>query len=188
MGIVIDADCFHALFNERNKLHSKFKPVRSLIEEGRLVMVYGGAMYLKQMEDARVTDAVANWWRIGRAKRVCHKSVDENERGLINSIGYHRTKKGKFNDHHLIAIVIVSKCRLVCTKERDNNDHLTRRQHYPRGCHVPFLFTNRTNPRLLSRKGVMVDPQNTCQCDFYRSGRCKLEEGSSIKTVSIVRR
>lgn len=69
-----------------------------------------------------------------------------------------------FDDPHLPAIVIVSKCKVICSCDTRSVKFVTLPQLYPKGIDVPKYYTSKRNIDLLSDKYVhnCYKPLNKC--------------------------
>jgi hypothetical protein len=91
----------------------EFEPVyRSLFGDGRPEqnLVYGGALASEYDKSGRISRAVQELLRTGRARREDDKAVDAETRCT--------KPQCKSNDPHVIALARVSGVRLLCTHDR----------------------------------------------------------------------
>jgi hypothetical protein len=86
-------------------------------------MIYGGTKYLTELR--RVVRILGLLTELKKSNRVCEipaRHVDPVEQEIID-----RVDSNAYNDEHLVAIVIVTGCRVVCTRD-DGAIELLKRQ------------------------------------------------------------
>jgi len=83
--------------------------------------------------------------KMNKVVRVKDDEVDNWEKKI-------KTKKrqSKFNDEHIIAIVIASGCVLVCTKDSASIPFIKDRVFYPKSCKKPKIYSGIRNKNLLT--------------------------------------
>lgn len=126
MCLVIDTCCLVKVFDPRNKQHDNFVPVWEWINHGRGRMIYGGTKYLAELR--RVTTVlrlITELSRRGRVKILSRAGVDTIAQEVKEQVD-----DGNFDDEHLVAIVIVSRCHVVCTDDRRAMPYLKRKELY----------------------------------------------------------
>ena len=135
----------------------EFEPVyRSLFGEGRPEqnLVYGGALASEYDKSGRISSAVQELLRTGRARREDDAEVNR-ETGQIRA-------RCKSNDPHIIALARVSGVRLLCTHDRRSGLMADFKKKSlvdgPRG--KVYTKNTRGNLRLLSAK---------CKCKRCRA-------------------
>ena len=145
MAIIVDTNCFSRVFSRTNKEHKDFEPVLDWIIYGDGFLVYGGSKYRFELEQS------LTFVKIFRMLRDYHKAVvfpdaliDEYQKlyeSLIND--------PNFDDPHLPAIVRVSKCRLICTKDDRSKPFVTSPALYPKRFHAPKYYMGLRDKNLL---------------------------------------
>jgi hypothetical protein len=137
MCIIIDTVCFSKVFDPTNAEHDRFQPVFSWVMDGDGSIIYGGTKYRSEISE--------------RIKKFGRLLVDlERKRRLIKlddslvDAEVVRLKKlepdEEFNDPHIVAMVVVSKCCVVCTDDTRSLPYLTNRKLYPRGTKPPNVY------------------------------------------------
>ncbi len=145
MCLIVDTNVAHlALCHPADP---EFEPVyRSLFGEGRPEqnLVYGGALASEYDKSGRISSAVQELLRTGRARREDDKAVDAETRCV--------KPQCKSNDPHIIALARLSGVRLLCTHDRRSGliaDFKEKRLvDKPRG----KVYTKQRNSHLLSAK------------------------------------
>ena len=145
MGIVIDSNTLCSVFDGQNKGHSKFKPVLKWILKNHGKMVYGGTKYNGELlRIRRIRRIVLELKRAGKAKSLSCDEVDKEERRAMRKI-VHRS----FNDQHIIAIVIVGRCRFICSGDKKSFRFFKRRSLYQKDLRVPKIYSGLSSSRIL---------------------------------------
>ena len=114
-------------------------------------LVYGGTTYKNELIKVRYALNIIQ--RAHSLKRnkiiVCDdKSVDMNEKRIKGLI----TNKD-FDDPHLIALVNVANCKVICTNDSRFHAYISIKQLYNKGVNIPSLYYNHTkHKQLLSKK------------------------------------
>jgi hypothetical protein len=152
MCLVIDACCIAKVFDRGNRQHLNYAPVLEWVSNGNGCMIYGGTKYGIQLRGLpRYLGIIAELQRRGRAIVLPQAHVDAIADTLRAGI-----TDPDFNDEHLIAIVIVSRCRVVCTEDKVAIVYLKRRQFY--SCHGmkrPKIYQSSRNRNLCCDENVV---------------------------------
>lgn len=150
MCIVIDTNALSSVFSSGATDHAEFKPVRDWIIEDRGKVVYGGKKYRKELKAARkYYSLLLEFDKARKEVCVCDARVDEEQHRMEQLVG-----DDKFDDAHLAAIVSVSGCKLVCTKDKSSHHFLGDASLYPRRGLRPRLYSGLRNERLLCNKNI----------------------------------
>lgn len=114
MCLIIDACCIANVFDVTNKNHGDFSPVYSWVCKGPGKIIYGGNKYKEELKQCkRYLPILVELSRQGRVVLLDDEAVNTEEE-LVKQ----RETDPDFDDPHLIAIVIISKCRVICTNDR----------------------------------------------------------------------
>lgn len=143
MLIVIDTDVLCSTFDEQNSNHNKFKPVFKQIRRNKARMVYGGSKYKKELARLRkITRLVSELRKAGRARELCCSKVDEEEKNVKRNV-----TRRSFNDHHIIAIVIVGRCNFICSCDKRAHPFFKDKNLYPSNMSVPRIYSGLSSAR-----------------------------------------
>lgn len=116
MCIVIDSNVIPCVFNSQASDHQEFRPVFAWIRQGRGKIVYGGTRYKKELSELRnylgILAELKRKSKVVIIDEVNNISVDSVEDYLSQ-----RIVRSDFNDHHIVAILIISGCKLVCSND-----------------------------------------------------------------------
>jgi hypothetical protein len=149
MCIVID-NCVKArVFDSANAEHHLFKPVYEWIISGDGKLVYGGTTYRDEALAGAFGKLVLELKKTGKAINVGDAAVDAVEgqvRAAIND--------PDFDDPHIVAILKVSKCRLVCTSDKRGNKYFTHRKFFPSRARRPQLYLGLADARKLCSRNI----------------------------------
>lgn len=149
MGVVIDTCCLAKVFDPGNTEHFRFAPVWDWINVGNGRMIYGGTKYLAELSQmVRFLRLMTDLSRRGRVIVLPKENVDEIEDKVKRKVG-----DGSFNDEHLVAIVIASGCRVICTDDHKAMPYLKRADLYADyDLKRPFIYTNQNHGRVCCDK------------------------------------
>lgn len=155
MCIIIDTSTFGFVFDQKNKRHQDFASVLEWILYDKGKIVYGGSKYLKELKGA------VAYLRLFTLFQQCHKiiqidtdDVDKKENEytqLINNC--------KFDDQHIVAIVSVSGCRIVCTDDKRAMPFIKKSTFYQKG-RTPKIYSSLKNKCLLCDKNIPKQYRN----------------------------
>lgn len=150
MAIIVDTNCFSRVFCRKNKEHIEFKPILDWIINGSGFLVYGGKKYNDELIKA---SKFRRFFRLlkdyKKAIRFPDAPIDEYQKKYESVI-----KDKDFDDPHLPAIVLVSKCRLICTRDLRSQPFVTSPDNYPKGFHVPHYYTGLKDECLLCNANI----------------------------------
>jgi hypothetical protein len=135
MCLVIDANTIGKVFDRRNADHARFKPVCSWVTSGDGSVIYGGTKYLEELGKGRYLGLYTELLRVRRAVRIDTKAVDDRS-VLVKA----KVTDKAFNDEHIVALVGLSRCCLVCTDDIKSLPYLRRKDLYPDGVKAPNIY------------------------------------------------
>jgi hypothetical protein len=154
MCALIDANCLSKVFDPTNSEHANYLPVWKWINEARGArMIYGGSTYLKGLGRLRrILGLVVELRRKNRVVVLSTADVDTIEHEIINTIG-----SSGHEDEHLVAIVIVSGCRVVVTGDDAAIQLLKRTELYQgREAKVPRIYQRTEHEHLCCEDNVIT--------------------------------
>jgi hypothetical protein len=151
MCLVIDACCLANVLNPADIFHPRFAPVFEWVFSGKGRMIYGGTKYKNELSRlSKYLGLVAELERKGKVVRVSDVEVDALAETLKADVG-----EAGFDDEHLIAIVIVSRCFIVATNDTRAKSYLKRRAFYScRGLRRPKIYSSERNKDLCCDKHI----------------------------------
>lgn len=150
MAIIVDTNCFSRVFCRDNKEHGEFAPVLEWIIRGNGFLVYGGSKYKQELKDAM------KFMRFFNLLKAAKKAVsfDDDTIDKLQTKYEQLINDPDFDDPHLPAIVLVSKCRLICTKDRRSYRFVTSPGMYPKRFHVPMYYSGLQDVGKLTDKNI----------------------------------
>jgi hypothetical protein len=113
MNVVIDANLFSSITNPKAPDHLEFAPVLEYIAFGNGKLAYGGSRYETE------TNSNVKFLRFLRYLDGARRTVeaDKNEVDNTEDILKEEFKRADFDDHHIIAIVILTRSRVICSTD-----------------------------------------------------------------------
>ncbi len=150
MPVIIDTNCFACVFSSKNKHHLEFKPILEWIIKGNGIMIIGGTKYEKELiKDFTYQKIIRLLREIGKVKQGNTLQIDNQEKEIKKKL----IQKG-FNDQHLVAMVIVTKCRIICSNDKESIQFVTLKNLYPKGALHPVYYSSSKNKSLLCDKYI----------------------------------
>lgn len=151
MCIVIDVNRIPSVFNPDTSDHHEFRPILDWIESRNTMVVYGGKKYKSELSKMpRYLPILSEMRKAGLAYEADEASVDLVEQEICE-----KTYHTDFNDQAIIAIVIVSRCRLICSNNERHFPFFKECSLYPRHFKRPRIYTGRRNIDLLNDKHIL---------------------------------
>lgn len=151
MCIIIDTCSFSSVFDSQAVDHCEFKPLLKWLTQGRGKIVYGGSKYKSELRKAhKYFRFFAEFKRAGKLVEVNCDDVDCHEKNVISCVA-----DTSCDDPHLIAIVIVSGCCLICSADKRSYKFVKQTNLYPKGVSKPKLYTKSKNANLLTDKYIV---------------------------------
>jgi len=150
MCIIIDVNTFTAVFNRLNSAHNNFKPVHDWIIYGKGKIVYGGAKYKAELKIFRKYMRFLKILKdVGKIVEVSDEDVNRHQLEIDLTL-----TNTRFNDSHLIAIIIASGCKLICSNNSRHFPYIRRREFYPNHIEPPRIYSSSRNRDLLNDTNI----------------------------------
>jgi hypothetical protein len=149
-----------AVFDVKNGRHFDFVPVRQFLADKRGFMVMGGTQYRNELAEAgRYLALIIELKKNGEllVRTVPDETVDK-----VAAIVRRLCPDRDFDDPHLVALVRVSKCRLLCTLDKRAMPYLKKRKLYDKGRDRPSIYSNASNAELLEDRRLTDECVKTC--------------------------
>jgi predicted nucleic acid-binding protein len=151
MCIVIDANAIAYVFNPKNSKHRSFKPVLDWIVYGKGKVVYGGTKYKKELARASsYLKLILELIKIRKLVEINGKLIDRAEHEIKQ-----RVKSKNLDDPHIIAIFIVSSCRLFCSADKRADRFVQDSSFYPKKHKMPKIYRGLKHRHLLCEKNIV---------------------------------
>lgn len=150
MPIIVDTNCLANVFSRNTVKHEDFEPVLNWILYGKGILIYGGSKYKAELKKAN------KYLKIFRLLKEVGKAFSGNDNNIDNiQTEIEKTKETeKFNDVHLVAISIDTRCRLICSEDSSSIKYVTDKKYFPKGFAKPVYYTSVCNTDLLCDKYV----------------------------------
>lgn len=155
MCIVIDTNAIASVFNRDSCHHTEYIPVLEWILKGNGKVVFGGTKYKSEIPP-KYFSILNELKRAAKAVEVNTQQVDENQQ-IVEAIISHRD----FDDAHLVAIIIVSRCKLICSEDARADIFIKDRRLYPKRFPKPKIYRNLKHVKLLCDQNI-VDICKSC--------------------------
>ena len=150
MCVIIDTNCLASVFERTSEKHDQFAPVLAWILSGKGKLIFGGSKYIEELRKTPKYLRIINIFKdFGKVVQVDKMKVDTEQERIEAII----TDKD-FDDPHLPAIVIVSKCKVICSGDTRSIRFVTQPHLYPKGIDVPKYYTSNKNTDLLCDKYI----------------------------------
>jgi hypothetical protein len=154
MCIIVDINTLASVFNQKSDNHIEFRPVREWILEGKGKIVFGGTKYMNELGKTKYLKLFRNLKSANKAVHIPDEEVNKQEL-LISE----QESDPDFDDPHIIAIAIVSKCLLVCSVDARSYPFIKNSKLYPPHISRPKIYSSSSNKDLL--------------CDWHIADCCK---------------
>lgn len=143
MCLVIDTCCLSMVFDPKNKNHRDYIPVLNWIN-GKGRMIYGGTKYNEELgKAARYLAFVTELSRKRRTIQIPNSTVDQIAAELKR-----KCPEAKFDDEHIVALVLASRCCVVCTNDSVAIAYLKSAELFPEGSR-PKIYRGRPSHKAL---------------------------------------
>ena len=151
MCVIVDTNTFSPVFNVKDQKHPEFKPVMDWILHGKGILVVGGTKYMAELKKSshylRLILMIKKF--TNKVLHVDDKEVDAQQKTIEKSI-----QNRDFDDPHLPALVIVSRCQLICSCDDRSVKFVTNSTLYPKGIITPRYYMGIRNKDLLCDKYI----------------------------------
>ena len=117
MCLIIDANVIAIVLEPEPR--EDYLPVRKALDQKRAVMVYGGKLAEEYLAVRRIMGMLKEFDRKGIARKISDEKVNKATE-QVKRDGYCIS-----NDHHIIALSLVSNVRLLCSEDSDLNTDFT---------------------------------------------------------------
>jgi len=149
MCLIIDTCTFHSVFGEHTEHYEKYAPIRGWLA-GRGKIVVGGSKFDEELKRGGMLGILGEYQRKNRLVRMDTAEVDQAAvlvKGLVT--------KADFNDEHLVALVRISKCRVVCSDDKAASRYLWSKALYPRRFKRPKIYRTARNADLCCHEHIV---------------------------------
>lgn len=167
MAIIIDANCIANVFSKKSANHEEFKPVLNWILLGKGLMIYGGSQYKKELaKTSKYLPIIRLLKDVGKAIEGCKEDIDKYQEKVEQL-----RDNMDFDDPHLPAIVVVTKCKIICSEDTRSIPYVQNGKYYPKSFTTPVYYTSSKNKDLLTDKYVDNSLKPLCKLNKFESER-----------------
>lgn len=155
MSIVIDSNTLSLVFCPTP--NDDFGPIKEWVVQGAGRIVVGGTKYKEELR--RVSQAlrfVNELNKIGKVLIVSDHDVDRLEEGIKKIVS------PKCDDPHLIALIGVSRCPLICSRDKRADEFLSDCNLYPWKTFRPKIYKGKRHADKLL---INENANAKCFCD-----------------------
>lgn len=151
MCIILDTNCFGDIFKSNSPRYSEYKPVLEWILTGKGKFIIGGTKYLEELKKhSAARRFMVNLRKFTNKLVLLEQNKVDQEQKRIEGL----LQDPDFDDPHLPAMVIVSRCRLICSRDSRSVKYVTNRKLYPKDIKVPKYYTGAHNKGLLCDENI----------------------------------
>lgn len=152
MCVIIDTNVLTSILLPTSQDHSKFEPVYKWIFDGKGKIVWGGSKYFGELNKhgryyVKLFTLLQNNRKV---HQIPTEKVDKTEEELKRNF-----PDPKINDHHLASIVINSKCRIICTNDKESYPFLKNPSVYPSDVSRPKIYRSIRNANLIDDRHIV---------------------------------
>ena len=168
MAIILDTNCFANVFSRNSAKHNEFKPVLDWVVKGKGLFIYGGTQYISELSTCSQFLPIFRELRlVGKVLEIEKNKVDSRQEEIRTKI-----PDEEFDDKHLPAIIIESKCRLICSDDKRSIKYVTEPTLYPKGISKPKYYTGSSNANILCDDNI--DKSLKPLCKLNKASREKI--------------
>ena len=150
MCVVADPPTFIPMFKPSDAEHAEFAPVAQWVMKGAGKFVIGGSTYRTQLRAvSSIVGVLLELEKLGKVLRYSDVDVDP-ERCTPNGL----SGSEYFDDAHLVALVRLTKCKVVCVRDKRSHKFLRASHLYQSPKDRPKLYTREKNKSLLCPKNI----------------------------------
>lgn len=142
MGVLIDANTIPSVFGKAGD-RDDFRPILAWIIKGKAKVIVGGSTYRDELKE--MSSYLKLFAELSKLRKV--HSAGDADVDLLEAKIKADEKSRDFDDPHLIAIVICSGCRVLCTNDVRCFKFVTNAKLYPKSNDRPSIYTNCGNHR-----------------------------------------
>lgn len=151
MCIVIDTNTIVSIFDPSNQAHEQFKPILDWIISGKGKIVIGGTRYRHEIFFGikKYNRLLKHLLRMRKVVEISDPEVDAAET-RIRSL----EPSSDFDDAHILALLDVSGCMLICSKDKRAYPFLKKMELYASRKERPKIYESLRNEDLLCEANI----------------------------------
>lgn len=157
MTIVVDVNTLSSVFNPKDTKYNDFSYVAQWIENNKGFLVYGGSKYKQELARMpRYLTLVTELRKRGKAIAILDAPVDIQEKFVQQA-----TNGSDCDDPHIIALLGVSRCPLLCSRDTRSFQFIKNKTLFPKNAPSVRIYSGARNRDLLIRTDS-GNLSNTC--------------------------
>jgi predicted nucleic acid-binding protein len=150
--LVVDTNTFSSISNADSNDHNEFKPILQWIKNAKgACFVYGGSKYKEELLKVRSMIFLLDQFKKANKVVTIDGALIDAYEAKLKTINHQEA----FNDKHLVAIIEVSNCRLLCTKDEAAMPFIKDEQFYETSS-PPKLYSGARNRDLLISGNIVA--------------------------------
>jgi predicted nucleic acid-binding protein len=147
MCIIIDTNTLANVFDPTSINHQDFRPVNEWVINGGGKVVYGGSKYKGELK--KYLGLYVELKRKNRAIYIDDALVDQEEILVSRQL-----QNADFDDQHLVALLRISKCKLICSLDERAYPYFRHRLFFNPAANRPRIYNQYRNRDLLIRRNI----------------------------------
>lgn len=148
MCIIIDTNALASVFQSNSADHNQFKHVLDWIMNGKGKIVFGGTKYKRELNE-RYISLFEEFKKANKSIHIDDVLVDKEEE-IVSKL----LSDKDFDDQHLVGLLRISKCRLICSNDKRAYKYFKHNKFFPHAKNRPRIYSNSKNKNLLSDKYI----------------------------------
>lgn len=151
MCIVIDVNKIPSVFNPNTNDHLEFQPILDCVRTHGAKIVYGGTKYKNELlKMPNYYGILVEMKKAGQVHEADEKTVNAIQQQIDK-----KTQHTHFNDQAIVAIVIVSNCRFICSSDQAAYPFFKSKSLYPPHFKLPVIYTRVAHKKLLNNRHII---------------------------------
>ncbi len=155
MCLIIDTNILHPVFDHTNSEHRFFSCIKDWLKtNAKTRLIIGGTKYKTEIRSLTNGKYVAIYSQLRQAGRI----IAEDDEVVDAKTIYLKSleKDSSFDDAHVLALVVVSGCKILATNDQPFTRFAKMRKFYNKGQKPPLIFNQNTSSKVL--KGSLLSP------------------------------
>jgi hypothetical protein len=155
--IILDTNSFPSVFSSTASDYGEFCFVLQwVLKQAHACFVYGGTKYKSEMKEMlKYLGIISELQKTGKFVEINGNMID-NYAVHLKEVCSDKA----FNDEHLVAILNVSGCKLLCTKDIEAMQYIKKKEFYS-DQKIPQIYSGSRNRDLLNATHI-VELKNRC--------------------------
>jgi predicted nucleic acid-binding protein len=148
MCIIVDTNSLHNVFDKTSQRHFDFKPIWDWIWTGKGKFITGGGQYKREIPP--------KYYRILNDLRIVNKVVRASDHEVDSKTAWvkEQIEDQDFDDPHIIALLIVSGAKLICSLDERAYPYLKDNRFFKKAADRPKIYSRLGNEDLLVDENI----------------------------------